>query len=188
MARISTYPIDTSVNTSDFLIGTDSEDSNITKNYTIASIISLATSGGYINAAVDHTATTATTTVLDNFVPLEGTLVLSVSELWNVGTAANVNRIIYTGTSAQVTKITATVNITGTASEAMSIALFKSGVEIVGTRQNVAIAAAGVLYAAVSLQAVISLVLNDYITVGVMNIAAANPVTATNFNISAALV
>ena len=61
MARISTYPIDTSVNTSDFLIGTDSEDSNITKNYTIASIISLATSGGYINAAVDHTATTATT-------------------------------------------------------------------------------------------------------------------------------
>jgi hypothetical protein len=44
MARISTYPIDTVVDTADLLIGTDSEDSNITKNYTIASIISLAES------------------------------------------------------------------------------------------------------------------------------------------------
>jgi hypothetical protein len=44
MSRISTYPIDTVVDTADLLIGTDSEDSNITKNYTIASIISLAES------------------------------------------------------------------------------------------------------------------------------------------------
>ena len=42
MARISTYPIDAVVDTGDLLIGTDSEDSNITKNYTIASIIALA--------------------------------------------------------------------------------------------------------------------------------------------------
>ena len=33
MARISTYPIDTVVDTADLLIGTDSEDQNITKNY-----------------------------------------------------------------------------------------------------------------------------------------------------------
>ena len=61
MSRISTYPIDTVVDTADLLIGTDSEDQNITKNYTIASIISLAasaTSGGYINAAVAVGATT----------------------------------------------------------------------------------------------------------------------------------
>ena len=42
MATISTYPIDGSVSFSDKLIGTDAEDSSKTKNYTIGSILSLA--------------------------------------------------------------------------------------------------------------------------------------------------
>lgn len=42
MAKISTYPIDSSVSLADYVIGTDAEDSNITKNYTIGSLIALA--------------------------------------------------------------------------------------------------------------------------------------------------
>jgi len=38
MARISTYPIDTTVVGDDILIGSDADDANITKNYKIDSI------------------------------------------------------------------------------------------------------------------------------------------------------
>ena len=38
MAKISTYPSDSNLNADDLLIGTDSEDSNATKNYSISSI------------------------------------------------------------------------------------------------------------------------------------------------------
>jgi len=41
MAIISSYPIDGSVSLTDKLIGTDVEDSNATKNYTISSILAL---------------------------------------------------------------------------------------------------------------------------------------------------
>jgi len=42
MAIISTYPIDATVTLADKLIGTDAEDSSKTKNYTVGSILSLA--------------------------------------------------------------------------------------------------------------------------------------------------
>ena len=38
MARISTYAIDTSISRNDLLVGTDAEDSNITKNFTIGDL------------------------------------------------------------------------------------------------------------------------------------------------------
>jgi hypothetical protein len=41
MANISSYPIDGSVSYNDKIIGTDAEDSNKTKNYTIGSILSM---------------------------------------------------------------------------------------------------------------------------------------------------
>ena len=41
MALISTYPIDASVNLTDKLIGTDVEDANKTKNYTVESLLEL---------------------------------------------------------------------------------------------------------------------------------------------------
>ena len=41
MAIISTYPIDVSVNLTDKLIGTDVEDANKTKNYTVESLLKL---------------------------------------------------------------------------------------------------------------------------------------------------
>ncbi|MDF1690720.1 MAG: hypothetical protein P1U35_14105 [Cycloclasticus sp.] len=39
MARISTYAIDTVVNGTDKLVGTDAEDNNITKNYKVDDIV-----------------------------------------------------------------------------------------------------------------------------------------------------
>lgn len=41
MAKISTYPISANPTLSDKLIGTDPNDLNLTKNYTIAEILSL---------------------------------------------------------------------------------------------------------------------------------------------------
>lgn len=41
MAKISSYSTDASVSYNDKLIGTDAEDSNVTKNYTIGSILSM---------------------------------------------------------------------------------------------------------------------------------------------------
>ena len=41
MSIISTYPIDATVTLADKLIGTDAEDSSITKNYTVGSILNL---------------------------------------------------------------------------------------------------------------------------------------------------
>jgi hypothetical protein len=41
MAKISSYSTDSTVSYADKLIGTDAQDSNITKNYTIGSILSM---------------------------------------------------------------------------------------------------------------------------------------------------
>lgn len=41
MAKISSYSTDAAVSYTDKLIGTDAQDSNITKNYTIGSILSM---------------------------------------------------------------------------------------------------------------------------------------------------
>ena len=38
MARISTYPLDTSISVSDLLVGTDAEDSNVTKNFSVGDL------------------------------------------------------------------------------------------------------------------------------------------------------
>ena len=185
MSRISTYPIDTVVDTADLLIGTDSEDQNITKNYTISSIISLATSGGYINAAVTVGATTVTPIAeASTFYSLEGTLVTSVSKLWAVGTGVDVNKIIYSGTASQVTNIISTVNILGPMNTVINIALFKNDIEIAGTRQTIRIPSVAVP-ASVCLQTINTVLADDVISVKVMTIASTNDVTATHYNISA---
>ena len=46
MARISTYSQDTSISNDDLLIGTDAEDSNITKNFSVNALRSFIGSGG----------------------------------------------------------------------------------------------------------------------------------------------
>lgn len=48
MAKISTYPSDSNVSLNDMLIGSDANDSNNTKNYTIGSILSVAGSSTYV--------------------------------------------------------------------------------------------------------------------------------------------
>ncbi len=46
MARISTYSLDASISADDLLVGSDAEDSNITKNYSIGALRSFIGSGG----------------------------------------------------------------------------------------------------------------------------------------------
>ena len=45
MAKIATYAIDSNVQLTDMVIGTDVGDNNITKNYRISDIVALASSG-----------------------------------------------------------------------------------------------------------------------------------------------
>ena len=51
MARISKYVLDASITRDDLLVGTDAEDSNITKNFSIQSVVDLAVAGTYLPLA-----------------------------------------------------------------------------------------------------------------------------------------
>ena len=42
MAKISTYPVDGLISTDDIIIGSDAENVNLTKNFTVGGILSLA--------------------------------------------------------------------------------------------------------------------------------------------------
>jgi hypothetical protein len=55
MAKISTYPNDTNVTLSDRLIGTDNENNNETKNFTIGSLLSLANDPTVLTGFVPYT-------------------------------------------------------------------------------------------------------------------------------------
>lgn len=76
MAKISSYTTDASVSYSDKLIGTDAEDSNITKNYTIGSILSLPLPSVPVYA--DNTAALAGGLVAGNVYRITGTDQLGV--------------------------------------------------------------------------------------------------------------
>jgi hypothetical protein len=55
MSKISTYPIDTTVTLSDKVIGSDAENSNSTKNYTLGDIAKLFYSSTYFGSFYDTT-------------------------------------------------------------------------------------------------------------------------------------
>jgi len=56
MARISTYALDTSISNNDKLVGTDAEDSNITKNYKIDAFIAFVSGNLNLQAFADDAA------------------------------------------------------------------------------------------------------------------------------------
>ena len=60
MARISTYPVDGIISTDDFVIGSDAENVNITKNFTVGGILSLAD----LQAVLDNGNTATSNIVL----------------------------------------------------------------------------------------------------------------------------
>ncbi len=57
MARISTYPLDTSISREDLLVGTDAEDSNITKNFSVGDLSDFIGSSGTTNTVPVFSAT-----------------------------------------------------------------------------------------------------------------------------------
>ena len=76
MAKISSYTTDASVSYSDKLIGTDAEDSNVTKNYTIGSILSMPLPSVPVYA--DNTAALTGGLVAGNVYRITGTDYLGV--------------------------------------------------------------------------------------------------------------
>jgi|TARA_B100000497_G_scaffold122228_1_gene153047 hypothetical protein len=56
MARIATYALDTAISNLDKLVGTDAEDSSITKNYQISSLISFIAANLNLQAFDDDAA------------------------------------------------------------------------------------------------------------------------------------
>jgi hypothetical protein len=71
MAKISSYSTDATVSYSDKLIGTDAQDSNITKNYTIGSILSMPLPSVPVYA--NNTAAKAAGLVAGNIYRITGT-------------------------------------------------------------------------------------------------------------------
>ena len=108
MARISTYPIDAVVDTGDLLIGTDSEDSNITKNYTIASIIALAES------SIDLAEVLAVGNTATNNINLTGIMTATTvnGTIGNITTVNSTN--IANSASVATTGLTATTGVIAT--------------------------------------------------------------------------
>ena len=76
MANISSYSTDNSVSYADKLIGTDAEDSNKTKNFTIGSILSMPLPSVPVYA--DNTAALAAGLVVGNVYRITGTGQLGV--------------------------------------------------------------------------------------------------------------
>ena len=61
MAKISTYPVDSTPSLSDKLIGTDAEDSNNTKNYPLSAIAELINENTQFTSVLSATSTVAQT-------------------------------------------------------------------------------------------------------------------------------
>jgi hypothetical protein len=100
MARISTYATSTPTGT-DLLVGTDAEDSNITKNFSIQSVVDLAVAGTYLPLAGG---------TITGDLAVDGALALKVnSGFANIST--NVTGTIFIGNSSA--GVTTGLNITG---------------------------------------------------------------------------
>lgn len=83
MAKISTYAVDNSISADDMVIGTDAEDSNITKNYTVGGLSS------YIVTNINFTPLDFTSAQAGSNVNLN--LLDNVSTLGTVGLVAGTN-------------------------------------------------------------------------------------------------
>lgn len=90
MAKISTYPVDGLISTDDIVIGSDAENVNITKNFTVGGILSLAN----LQTVLDN-GNTATSSM---------TLVGNVSAT-NVAASVAISSVSISASSANVTDI-----------------------------------------------------------------------------------
>lgn len=184
MSKISTYPIDSNVNVNDYIIGTDSDNNSITKNYTISSIIALSPYGGmaYINA-VDTAGTSVTTFASqDIYYPLETVLTSQIASGWTVDDTET-NRIVYGNSAVKPATITFTVNCKGTAGDVIDFAMYKNGTEISGTEQKTEIPSTSTIPAILTIQTLQSLAVNDYFEVYAKNTSGTDSITTTHLNV-----
>jgi len=178
MSRISTYPIDATVDVNDLLIGTDSVDSSITKNYTIESIINLR--GGYINAA-DVTGTSVTTiAVSDTIYPMAATFTAGLTNLWSVGAGAAANTLIYNGALTSVFLITASVVASGGTGDVIDFFLHKNGTPILSSQQQTEVYPTG----SATVMTMVSLSTDEYVGLSVRNATDTDDVTTDQVSIT----
>lgn len=178
MSRISTYPIDTTVDVNDLLIGTDSVDSNITKNYTIESIINLR--GGYINAA-DVTGTSVTNIALtDTIYPLAAVFTAGLSNLWSVRTGADANTLLYSGTQTSVFLVIASVVVLGGTGDVVDFFVNKNGTAILSTQQRTEVYPSG----QATVMTMVSMSAGDYVGLSIRNDTDADDVTTDQVSIA----
>ena len=133
MAKISTYPVDAAISLADFVIGTDAENLDATKNYTIGSIFAL--SSGHLNGY----STTRTTTVLAGSpVILANVYTQGSASKW----AAATNRLTYSDSGTPpttnlflITVVVSTEPVAG--SPSINFILYKNGVALADTEQTI---------------------------------------------------
>jgi hypothetical protein len=94
MAKISTYVTDSNVTGGDMLIGTDVDNSNATKNFTVSSLIAYAAT----NDLVPYTGATQDVNLGANNLSLESLTVNNgislTGELFTLGSSGTVNQIL----------------------------------------------------------------------------------------------
>ena len=104
MARISTYALDTSISRNDLLVGTDAEDSNITKNFSVGDLTD------FVGETVSGTYLPLAGGTITGGLAVDGALALKVnSGFANIST--NVTGTIFIGDISA--GITTGINVTG---------------------------------------------------------------------------
>ena len=97
MAKISTYPVDGLISTDDFIIGSDAENVNITKNFTVGGILSLAD----LQAVLDNGNTATSNIVLTGNVSATN-VAASAAVSAATGNVTTVNSTTVNATNANV--------------------------------------------------------------------------------------
>ena len=132
MARISTYPIDSTPSVEDMVIGTEVDNLDVTKNYRIGDLLALGGNGTVTDIALSDGSVTGTSITISGVFTFLGTggITTTVS-----GTTMTIDG---SGISAGVTQITAGTNITVNPAAGTGVVEINSTDQYEGTVTNVA--------------------------------------------------
>ena len=132
MAKIATYVVDSNVQLTDMVIGTDVGDNNITKNYLISDIVALANSGG--SSGVNSVRKLGEALGLNGNVNFEGGAGITITqsaagaavstltlELTNGQTLSSLTIDSPSGSDIQLTPSNSTLNFITTGTSSVSI-------------------------------------------------------------------
>ena len=136
MAKIATYAIDSNVQLTDMVIGTDVGDNNITKNYRISDIVALASSGG--SSGVSSVRKLGEASGLNGNVNFEGGAGISIAQSAEGATVAKLTISLDGGTPLTDIKVESPNGNDFTLSSTNSTLKYSAGaaVQITNTAPN----------------------------------------------------